>query len=141
MTSKPTPANASTPPTGFTLQAFGWLALIVLMVGIIAISIGIYADDPSNGYAYALNGATLPAAAVVYATEWRIGASIALLAGFATFLIMRHRIHRGLPFLPPRARSAIMLLIATGTLYGLVSTINVDKVEETAKPMVTSMAR
>ena len=132
---------SATPPAGFTVQAFGWLALIMLTVGIIAISIGIYADDPSNGYAYALNGATLPAAFVIYPTAWRIGASIAVLAGLITYLIMRRRIQRGDPFLSPRARSAIMLLVATGTLYGLVSTMNFDTVEETAKPIVTSMAR
>ena len=132
---------SATPPAGFTVKAFGWLALIMLTVGIIAISIGIYADDPSNGYAYALNGATLPAAFVIYPTAWRVGASIAVLAGFITYVIMRRRIQRGDPFLSPRARSAIMLLVATGTLYGLVSTMNFDTVEETAKPIVTSMAR
>lgn len=136
-----TPTHPSPPPAGFTLKAFGWLALIVLTVGIIAISIGIYADDPSNGYPYALNGATLPAAFVIYPTAWRVGASIAILAGFITFLVMRRRIQRGQPFLSQRAQSAIMLIVATGTLYGLVSTMNVDKVEETAKPIVTSMAR
>lgn len=135
------PPHTPSPSTGFTVQAFGWLALIVLTVGIIAISIGIYADDFSNGYAYALNGATLPAAFVIYPTAWRIGASIAVLAGLITYLIMRRRIQRGDPFLSPRARSAIMLLVATGTLYGLVSTMNFDTVEETAKPIVTSMAR
>lgn len=132
---------SATPPAGFTVKAFGWLALIMLTVGIIAISIGIYADDPSNGYAYALNGATLPAAFVIYPTAWRVGASIAVLAGFITYVIMRRRIQRGDPFLSPRARSAIMLLVATGTLYGLVSTMNFDTVEETAKTIVTSMAR
>ncbi|GGX32143.1 hypothetical protein GCM10007242_43750 [Pigmentiphaga litoralis] len=135
------PTPTPPPPTGFTLKAFGWLALIVLTVGIIAISIGIYADDPSNGYAYALNGATLPAAFVIYPTAWRVGASIAVVAGMITYLIMRRRIQRGEPFLSPRVQSAIMLIVATGTLYGLVSTMDFDKVEETAKPIVTSMAR
>ena len=132
---------SATPPAGFTVQAFGWLALIMLTVGIIATSIGIYADDPSNGYAYALNGATLPAAFVIYPTARPVGASIGRLARFIPYLIMLRRIQRGDPFLSPRARSAIMLLVATGTLYGLVSTMNFDTVEETAKPIVTSMAR
>jgi hypothetical protein len=136
MTSPRTPP----PSTGFTLKALGWLALIVLTVGIIAISIGIYVDDPSNGYAYALNGATLPAAFIIYPTAWRIGASVAVLTGLITYLIMRRRIQRGDPFLSPRAQSAIMLIVATGTLYGLVSTIDFNPPEERAKPMVTSMA-
>ena len=134
-----TPTQTPPSPTGFTLKAWGWLALIVLTVGIIAISVGIYADDPSNGYAYALNGATLPAAFVIYPTAWRIGASIAVLAGLITYLIMRRRIQRGEPFLSPRAQSAIMLIVATGTLYGLVSTIDFNPPEERAKPVVTSM--
>lgn len=115
-------------------RAWAWSMLMGLVAGVATLSVLILADDLSNGYAYALRGAVHPAAFYVYETEWRVGVGVGVLSALAAHAMMRRRCHRGKIFLSRRFRTGLWILLWVAVLYGALSLVRFERVDEMPKP-------